>query len=164
MEENGIHGKKWPSSDGKGDIILYTIDSCMHDWPIEEKYGIDATEEIWNFLKIHGRTPKPIVTTIDKPENAGNFKLYQNYPNPFSNTTHIKYYVKEPSVITIKIYNVTGQEIAVLINEFQTVGEHIIIWRPMGLTGGVYFLSIQSDTSFLHSGKSYSETKKLIVL
>ena len=52
MDENGILGKKWPSSDGKGDIVLYTIETCMHDWPTFDNYGISATDVIWDYLKL----------------------------------------------------------------------------------------------------------------
>jgi len=55
----------------------------------------------------------------------------------------------------LKIYNLAGQEIITLIDEFQPAGEHEITWQPKGLSNGLYFYKMQSGT--------FSEIKKLIL-
>ena len=155
MEENGVHGKKWPSSDGKGDIVLYTIDSCMHDWPVFDKYGISATDAIWDYFELHTRGIETAIDALDKHSLAEQFKLYQNYPNPFGCSTQILYILNQSGDISLKIYNLAGQEIEILVNEFQPAGEHKIIWQPKGLPGGLYFYKIEVG--------EFSETKKLIL-
>jgi hypothetical protein len=170
-EENGILGKKWPSSDGQGDIVLYTIETCMHDWPTFDKYGISATDEIWNFFKLHTRH---IETNIDDQNIHSipkDFKLYQNYPNPFNPSTVITYKVKKSSHIKLKIYNLMAQEIETLVNEYQQAGLYEIVWRPKGLSNGIYFYRLQaadpSSSSPLQNTEQekriFAETKKLIL-
>jgi hypothetical protein len=55
FNENGILGRKWTSFDGKSDIVLYTIEDWGHSWPRKGEPGIDATDVIWDFLKLHQR-------------------------------------------------------------------------------------------------------------
>ena len=108
-DENGILGKKWPSSDGKGDIVLYTIETCMHDWPTFDRYGISATDEIWDYFELH---TKSFETNINDHNiySPIEFELQQNYPNPFNPSTRIKYKLPKSSHIELKIYNLAGQE------------------------------------------------------
>ncbi|MBN1407234.1 MAG: T9SS type A sorting domain-containing protein [Calditrichaceae bacterium] len=156
-DENGIIGKKWPSSDGKGDIILYTIETCMHDWPVYDKYGISATDEIWDYLKLHHRFGVPTSKQeLDLTSIPLDFQLYQNFPNPFNPSTSIKYQLNKSSHITLKIFNLAGQEIETLTDEFQSAGQYEITWHAKGFPSGLYFYNIQI-------GK-FSERKKMILL
>jgi hypothetical protein len=84
------------------------------------------------------------------------FILYQNYPNPFNPSTTIKYYLYKSSNVQLSIYNLSGQKIEILVDEFQTSGEHKIYWQPKGLSSGIYFYKYQAD--------EFTETKKLILL
>ncbi len=155
--ENGILGKKWASSTGKSDIIVYTIEGWGHNWPRTVDPGIDATDVMWDFLKVQSRIIEP--STIEEKNTASipeNYKLYQNFPNPFNPLTKIKYSVAKSSHITLKIYNLAGQEIETLVNEFQPAGEFEVLWQPQGLAGGLYFYKMLSD--------EFSETRKLLLL
>jgi len=67
----------------------------------------------------------------------------------------IKYKLHKSNHIKLKIYNLVGQEIETLVNEFQPAGEHEITWQPNGLPSGLYFYKIQAG--------EYSEAKKLIL-
>lgn len=91
------------------------------------------------------------------------FTLNQNYPNPFNTTTMIKYNLTKPNNITLKIFNLSGQEIETLVKEFQSVGEYQINWQPKGLTSGIYFYRLQVGYPSANSGQRFSETKKLIL-
>lgn len=82
--------------------------------------------------------------------------LYQNYPNPFNHTTLIRYNLPVASEINLSIYNLAGQKVDMLVNEFKTAGEHTIIWKPEGLSAGMYFYKIQI--------REISKIKKLILL
>jgi len=163
LNENGILGRKWASSSGKSDIIVYTIENWGHSWPRTVDPGIDATDVMWDFLKVHNRI---VVTNIEEDETRyklENFKLYQNYPNPFNPSTKIKYQLTKSSHIALKIYNLAGQEVATLVNEFQPAGEHEITWQPKGLASGLYFYKIQAEDPSASSGHRFSEAKKLIL-
>lgn len=72
------------------------------------------------------------------------FSLFQNYPNPFNPSTTIKFSIPKRSDVTIQIYNVLGQEVAMLVNERLSAGEHSVSWNGLNYKGesaatGVYF-------------------------
>ena len=82
------------------------------------------------------------------------FSLEQNYPNPFNPSTHIKYGLTENSHITLKVYNMLGQEIKTLVDEFQSVGSNLIIWDGKDNFGdlassGLYTVQLKADTKVL---------------
>lgn len=84
------------------------------------------------------------------------FSLSQNYPNPFNPATTIKYDIPEQSYVTIKIYNIVGEEISTLLNEEQNAGRYQIQWNASELASGVYFYRLQAG--------QFSDTKKLILM
>ena len=84
------------------------------------------------------------------------FELQQNYPNPFNPVTNIKYSIPEAGFVTIKIYDIMGQEVTTLINTQMNAGNYQYSFNASNLASGVYFYRLQA-------GK-FSETKKLILL
>jgi flagellar hook assembly protein FlgD len=56
------------------------------------------------------------------------YELFQNYPNPFNPSTTIRYDLARDTRVTLKVYNLLGQEVKTLVNEFQTAGPHDVIW------------------------------------
>jgi len=90
------------------------------------------------------------------PETSGNYSLRQNYPNPFSRSTLIRYQLQNESNVVLKIYDPLGREIAVLENERKSAGYYNVTFSAsqMNLPSGVYFYSLQTD--------NYKETKKMV--
>ena len=84
------------------------------------------------------------------------FELYNNFPNPFNPVTTIKYQVPELSFLTLKIYDVLGNEITALVNEEKPVGEFELKFDGTSLTSGIYFYQLSSGI--------YKQTKKMILL
>ncbi|HKB86521.1 MAG TPA: T9SS type A sorting domain-containing protein [Ignavibacteriaceae bacterium] len=84
------------------------------------------------------------------------YSLSQNYPNPFNPSTMIKYSIPEKSHITIKIYNVLGSEVAVLVNEEKPAGSYEVNFNAADLSSGVYYYTI--------SAGNFNETRKMILL
>lgn len=84
------------------------------------------------------------------------FKLYNNYPNPFNPATTIKYSLPFDSNVSLKIFDILGREIKTLVSEFKNAGNYEVTFNAAGLTSGVYFyrLSIEGN----------SDTKKLILI
>jgi hypothetical protein len=82
---------------------------------------------------------KPDPTGIDPNSIPVNFRLDQNYPNPFNPVTSIKYSLANDGFTTIKIFDVTGNEVASLVNGNVKAGEHEAVWDAAGFSSGVYF-------------------------
>ena len=72
------------------------------------------------------------------------FGLSQNYPNPFNPTTQINYSIPQTSIVTLKIYNLLGQEVATLVNREQKSGNYIVSFDASKLASGVYIYKIQA--------------------
>lgn len=103
-------------------------------------------------------TPPPLITT---PE------LFQNYPNPFNAATTIRYRLPRQSRVTLEIYNVLGQKIAVLVDAVQQASEHPVSWDGRDRSGktvasGIYLYRLTIRGMF--DGESYSIAKKLILM
>lgn len=79
------------------------------------------------------------------------FQLKQNYPNPFNPTTTISYSLDQPSFVTLKIYDITGNEIETLIDGYQTSGTHFVQFgtKNKSLASGVYFYRLKANGKFL---------------
>jgi hypothetical protein len=82
--------------------------------------------------------------------------LKQNYPNPFNPTTKIRYQIPELSFVTIKVYDVLGNEIAILVNEEKSIGNYELEFNAVNLSSGVYFYQLKAG--------DYLETKKMLLL
>lgn len=76
-------------------------------------------------------------------------QLAQNYPNPFNPTTTIRFSLSTGSYVRLSIYDVLGREIAILLDEKKTVGEHKIVFDGSHLASGVYFVRLKSQSAFL---------------
>jgi hypothetical protein len=84
------------------------------------------------------------------------FTLNQNYPNPFNPTTNIKYSITRSGLVTLKIYNVLGQEVATLVNQVQRPGNYVVDFNASNLASGVYMYRLESG--------NFSLTKKMILM
>jgi hypothetical protein len=84
------------------------------------------------------------------------FALSQNYPNPFNPSTTIKFDLPKDSRVSLKLFNIIGQEVITLVNEEQKAGYKSVEWNASNVASGVYFYRI-------HAG-DFVESKKLILL
>jgi hypothetical protein len=84
------------------------------------------------------------------------FLLIQNYPNPFNNSTAIKFRLPRRSEVRLRIFDMLGKEVALLVNEEMNAGVYTISYSPGLLSSGVYFYRLEAD--------DFSDTKKLILL
>lgn len=92
----------------------------------------------------------------DKKIIIDEFKLEQNYPNPFNPLTSIRYSIPKAAFVSIKIYNLVGEEIATIVNEVKSAGNYQIKFNALGLTNGIYFYKLQAG--------NFTETKKMVLL
>jgi hypothetical protein len=84
------------------------------------------------------------------------YALGQNYPNPFNPSTKIKYSVPKNGLVSILVYDLTGQEIATLLNEVKEPGNYELDFNGAGLSSGVYFYKMTSN--------GFSQVKKMSIL
>lgn len=82
------------------------------------------------------------------------FELYQNYPNPFNSSTTIKFVVRKPGNMKIKISDVNGKSIATIIENYYKIGIYEVIFEANKLSSGIYFYNLASN--------NYSVTKKMV--
>ena len=96
-------------------------------------------------------------TSVEKSDIiSDSFELSQNYPNPFNPTTLINFYIHEKGNVLLRLHDLLGKEIEILIDEYKTPGSYQYILDGSKLSNGVYFYSLQSG--------GFSATKKLVLL
>jgi len=119
-----------------------------------KQIDFDGTFEYSNIIEV----------TIDAPSI---FSLEQNYPNPFNPTTKIKYEIplsppllkgesEAGGFVTLKVYDVLGNEVATLVNEEKPSGTYEVEFGGTNLPSGIYFYQLKTG--------SFSETKKMVLL
>ena len=159
--------------DGTGEIIdsenevggypSYTLTTQVINVPeseVDRKAWLDSLSAAIDELESLDTSPlDPVITAIDIKEQQRYraFKLYlTNYPNPFNPLTTIRFHLDESNKITLKIYNITGQEIETLVNRYQTAGKHEIAWQPKALPSGVYLYQLETE--------DFKQTRKLMLM
>lgn len=98
----------------------------------------------------------PVDVETDTILVPNKFELSQNYPNPFNPSTIIRYQLPMASHISLKVYDVLGNEVAKLVNEEKPAGNYKITFDSKGLSSGVYLYKIQAE--------NFVETKKMLLL
>ncbi len=112
--------------------------SYSYDQTYNYSYGLTDV----NMLpKISGSQISILANSLEIPAS---FSIDQNYPNPFNPTTTIKYAIPEASFVTLKIFNIAGQEVATLVNSQLSAGYHSVNFDAKGLASGTYIYRIQA--------------------
>ncbi len=112
-----------------------------------------APEEYFKFLAFDSS-----ITRIEPPQD---FRLYQNYPNPFSSSTTIRYDLERPAQVTLIIYNVRSQQVRKIVDQFQNPDNYQHHWDGRDdhgalVASGLYFYRLQAG--------SFSATKRMVFL
>ena len=93
-----------------------------------------------------------LVSVDDNQLTVDNFQLAQNYPNPFNPTTKISYSVAEQTMVTLKVYDVLGKEVATLVNDVRPAGQYDVSFNAANLATGMYIYKLQAG-DFVSSKK-----------
>jgi len=84
------------------------------------------------------------------------FSLSQNYPNPFNPSTAINFSIAEKGFVTLKVFNLLGQEVALLVNEEKAAGHYNVNFNASQLASGMYVYRLQTE--------NFTSTKKMILM
>ncbi|MFA6473018.1 MAG: ice-binding family protein, partial [Candidatus Latescibacterota bacterium] len=117
-------------------------------------YWIQAVSAGGNSAKIAAEKP-----TAVKEQNAlpSSFRLGEASPNPFNPSTTIEYSLPRNARVLLRVYNISGQKVATLVEGTVSAGNHFVVWYAKGMPSGVYFYALRAEGG-------YSETKKVMLL
>jgi hypothetical protein len=94
---------------------------------------------------------------VDQSTLPKEFVLYQNYPNPFNPSTILRYNIPRASQVTLRVYNVLGQEVATLVNGEKLAGSYQVRLNAKGdMASGVYYYRLEAG--------SFVQTRKLVLV
>ncbi len=139
---NGGKSEIWNTDHWEALDVYQYLPWFYNNWYIEEVPGdlFASTIEGSEFSVYYEG-----VTSVNENKPAPTeFSLQQNYPNPFNPTTVISYSVPEAGFVSLKVYDVLGNEVATLVNGNQTKGIHRVTFNASELTSGIYFYRMKS--------------------
>jgi PKD repeat protein len=126
------------NEEGSYTIYLKTSDGESEDVEIKENYIITS------------------ISTVEEETIPAKTELFQNYPNPFNPSTRIKYSISQAVSVTLKLYDVIGNELVTLIDEEKPVGDHYFEIDGNYLSNGVYFYQLKAG--------DYVQTRKMTLM
>lgn len=107
---------------------------------------------------LYGDTTQIITSIFDDRLNhsLNDFIIFQNFPNPFNPSTTIRYQILQDGIVTLKVYDILGSEVAILVNEQKVAGKYEVNFNASKLASGVYLYKLQAG--------DFVNTKKMILL
>jgi len=108
------------------------------------------------------KTTFPMTDITNTNEYADSYSLGQNYPNPYNPTTNIKFSLKENSLVSLKIFDIQGKEVAEVVNDRRDAGSYEVAFEAnrFNISSGTYFYTLNVESG----NKSFNETKKMILI
>jgi hypothetical protein len=149
----GIGG--YDDESGYGLNHMDNIDATNPTYMLSEQFGsINPTfYSAWDFTN---RRPAPTTGVATNNNQPTKFNLAQNYPNPFNPSTKIEYEIKETGNVNLKVFNVLGQVVAMLVAGKQEAGKHQVTFDAKNLSSGIYFYRLNAG--------EFTSIKKMIML
>jgi hypothetical protein len=139
--------------DENGNLIadyFYMIDAVPGWYGWQQNSESDSNMWFYDYYPIILTSKNDNIVTLDE------YRLEQNYPNPFNPITNIQYQIPELNFVTLKVYDVLGNEIATLVNEENPAGSYKVKFDGAELASGIYFYRLQAGSFF--------ETKKMVLM
>lgn len=147
----------YTNCEGAAEVAYYIIENGGHTWSdgppappgLEAFFGnvnrdINASAEIWKFFnRFTHPDPDPLgVDIVEGGQLPTEIILEQNYPNPFKGQTRIRYMLDKPGHVALSIYDVLGREVALLVDIYQAIGQHEVVFDSFSLPDGLYLYSL----------------------
>lgn len=130
--------------------VRLIVSSSSNENALRIKYQLNGIEN--NLILTNGEEMlinEPVSFIKVKKENLPkNFVLKQNFPNPFNPVTKISFYIPEDSRIKLKVFNLQGELVDILIDGHFSAGNHSVIFNGSNLSSGVYFYELTGETGF----------------
>lgn len=139
-------------------------DTSQNYWGAFYSWGYDSTN-YWvpvHWMMFIGNYSTGEILVVNDVKNGDNelpgssFRLSQNYPNPFNPTTTIEYQIPANGFVTLKVYDLLGREVAMLVSEEQKANHYTIPFNGNNLPSGVYFYRLQAG--------SFSDTRSFVLM
>jgi hypothetical protein len=161
LNDSPCIGTGFHSFDFGGGMICHypviDINGRSRPYPSGTKPDMGALESLLDTALV-GIDLMPIATVPQE------YSLSQNYPNPFNPSTTIEFALPKSAFVTLKVYNLLGEEVATLVAEQRSAGIHRLNWDARGLATGVYLYRLKAGDPSNNSGQDFVQTKKLILL
>ena len=153
-----ISGNLYVNSIAPGEIIIHPsyfsvkVDS---NFVGEFTFNFEVRKDGWIYWE--DSYPDSIVSfVVNEIILPTNYELYQNYPNPFNNSTVIKYSIPQEGLVTLKVYNLLGEEVKTLAKDTKQTGNYEVTFDAVTLPSGIYFYKLQAG--------DFVETKKMVLM
>jgi hypothetical protein len=151
------------SAPGAGDSIRirsdqFTATGRSSRWDGSTWTALSLNKRIWSII-LTGTGISDVEPVAGIPEV---FELSQNYPNPFNPTTTVGFSIPVRSFVTLRIYNILGQEISTLVNNAQGAGNYRVQWSPDGIASGTYICRLEASP--VDGGNGFVTAKKILYL
>ena len=139
-----------------GITSIDTVDKRVLGW-IDFEIDMGYTVSAYGSFNV----PYCLPTIISVPENSYNnlpnsFELHQNYPNPFNPSTTIEFDLPKTSAVTLKVFNILGEEVTTLVSDRLSAGSYSYDWDASSLASGVYLYRLQAG--------DYVQTRKMVLM
>jgi hypothetical protein len=126
--------------------------------------GVRSLESVPFLHSTSSSAPKAGRLALQSMRKPVEYKLYQNYPNPFNPTTTIQFDLPEKSTVTLKIYNILGQEVTALFDHATlNAGAQVTRFNASNYASGVYFYRLVA-TSTISAGEGYTKVEKMLLI
>lgn len=152
--ERSSNKKEWEKIgfvNGKGN------NSSITEYSYVDKSPLPAEKSYYRLKQIDIDGKKEYSEIIEIIKNkVSDYKLFDNYPNPFNPSTNIKFSLPENSNVVLDIYNAIGEKVERLINENLSAGTHLYNWNAKGFASGIYYYSVTAG--------NFHSVKKMILI
>jgi len=154
----GIDYFAYAGETARGKICTEMVNyGSSYDGIYTDNFSSSETGRSENIWYVAYDSIKGVITNAVGVEEApAGFAVAQNSPNPFNPTTTISFNIPEAGGVSVDVFNIAGQKVTTLANEFASAGSHSVVWDASGFSAGVYFYTVKAG--------DYSKTMKMTLI